>query len=360
MPKTYAVLTSGGDAPGMNAAIRAFAKICAGRGIRAVGVEHGYRGLMRGAFRELTREHHGELVSIQDIEHAGHLGGTLLGSARSERFRTQEGQVEALTHLATVDGLIVVGGNGSLTGAHALAARSQVPVVGVPASIDNDIGCTSTALGVDTALNTIVAACDRISDTARAHRRAFVVEVMGRQSGYLAMAASIASGADGVLMREQGRTESEIVDAVAGLVRRSFSDRRKQRVLVLKSEGVEMPCTRLVREVEARLADLEDVDIRATVLGHLVRGGNPSYQDRMIAGRLVFAALEAMERGITDQMVSWLPQQVAGGVATEDPAVQRFALSDVLEQTQALHDGTSAVTQWRVSRMRAVESTLAL
>lgn len=356
-----AVLTSGGDAPGMNAAIRTLAKLCAQRGVELVGVEDGYEGLMVGRFRALTLRSDGKLRSHPELDVLGNQGGTVLGSARSKRFRTPNGQADALAQLAGFAGLIVVGGNGSLTGAHALAQATEVRIVGIPASIDNDIGCTSTAIGVDTALNTIVEACDKIGDTARAHRRAFVLEVMGRHSGYLAMAGGIAAGADGILFREQGRSDAEIVRAVATLVTNGFTRTDKRRLLIVKSEGVEIPCTRLVREVQTLVEqEIGEVEVRGTVLGHLVRGGHPSYQDRMVAGRLAAAALDAVGRGLSDVMVSWLPQQVSGGEATDDPAVFRFSLDAVLSETAALLDGTSAVTQWRVKMLESVEAALAL
>jgi 6-phosphofructokinase 1 len=356
-----AVLTSGGDAPGMNAALRSIAKLCAARGVHVLGVESGYEGLMSGRFRQLTQpKPGGGLRCHPELDWVGNHGGTLLGSARSSRFLTQPGRQAAVEQLRSVDGLIVIGGNGSLTGAHRLAHECKTPVIGIPASIDNDIGCTSSAIGVDSALNTIVDACDRISDTARAHHRAFVVEVMGRQSGYLAMASGVAAGADGILFREQGRSNDEIVGAIEALIRRCFEVPDKRRVLIIKSEGVEIPCTRLVRDLAARLSDLAEIDVRATVLGHLVRGGNASYQDRMLAGRLAAQALAALATGLTDQMVAWLPQQVEGGIATDDPAVFRFELEQVLAETQALLDGTSAVTRWRVKMLESVESALAL
>ncbi len=359
--KTIAVLTSGGDAPGMNAAVRSVAKVAAAQGLRVLGVQNGYDGLMDGKFRELTLERGGILASHPELDLVGNHGGTVLGSARSARFRTPEGRAKALEHLAPMHGLIVIGGNGSLTGAHILAQETKLPIIGIPASIDNDVGCTSTAIGVDTALNTIVEACDKISDTARAHHRAFVVEVMGRQSGYLAMAGGVAAGADAILIREQGRNNDQIVDAMEGCIRRAFERPDKRRVLIIKSEGVEIPCTKLVREVQARLdTDLSKVDVRATVLGHLVRGGHPSYQDRMIGGRFAVAALGMIAQGQSDQMVSWLPQQVEGGQATSDPAVFSFPLDAVLRETEALLDGTSLVTQWRVKMLDALEGALAL
>lgn len=241
-----------------------------------------------------------------------------------------------------------------------------MPVVGVPASIDNDLGCTALAIGVDTALNTIVEAVDRIADTARAHRRAFVVEVMGRDCGYLAMAAAVAAGADGALFREQGRDEAEIVEAVTDAIAHAFTPpREKKRFLVLKSEGVRMPCTKLVREVEARLtprleaAGITGAGVRGVVLGHTVRGGRPSYQDRMIAGRLAFGAVGALERGLSDVMVAWNAPR-GGGEATVDPYVRTFPLAEVLAETEALLDGTSPVTERRVRMMQAIEGALGL
>jgi len=357
-----AVLTSGGDAPGMNACLRAMAKVAAARGVRLVGVLDGYDGLIDGTTRELTVDAPGTpggLAVARELDLAGNEGGTLLGSARCRRFLDPAHRATAVDRLRGLDGLVVIGGNGSLTGAHHLARECATPVVGVPASIDNDVGCTASALGVDTALNTILECCDRIADTARSHRRAFVVEVMGRQSGYLAMASAVAAGADGVLLPEHGRSEDDVVAAVAGMIRRSFArDGSRRRVLIVKAEGVEVPCTRLVRRVEEVNADL-GVETRATVLGHLVRGGRPSYQDRMIAGRLGLAAVDAVLAGVTDQMVAWMAP-VPGGVATGDPAVSRFPLADVLRETAALLDGTSPVTQWRLKTLASLEGALGL
>ena len=183
-----AVLTSGGDAPGMNAAIHTLVKAALARGHEVLGVSNGFEGLMAGR---------AVLLHPTDVDEVSRLGGTFLGSARAPGFREAPGRAEAIRRMREhgIEGLAVIGGNGSLAGAHALAAETSVPVVGVPASIDNDIGHTALAIGVDTAVNTIVEACDRIADTARAHRRAFVVEVMGRESGFLAMRAGVAAEA---------------------------------------------------------------------------------------------------------------------------------------------------------------------
>jgi 6-phosphofructokinase 1 len=362
MGKMVAVLTSGGDAPGMNTAIRAIAKIAAGAGVSVVGVERGYDGLIDGSFRELTRETPDGMATVEGTDLIGGIGGTVLGSARSKRFRTKEGRAEAASRLAEIDGLIVIGGNGSLTGAHLLATEHpSVRVVGIPASIDNDIGCTGLAIGVDTALNTIVEACDRISDTARAHRRAFIIEVMGRDCGYLAMASSIAAGADAVLFREQGRSDDDVVASVEKAILRGFAPGRdKKRILIIKSEGVKIPATLLARVLTQRLEPkLEGVEIRATVLGHLVRGGAPSYQDRAIAGRLAMASLDALMKGGSDEMVAWQPP-VGGGTDTRDAHVKRFPLSRVLEETESLLDGSSPITQRRVKLIEEVEGILGL
>ena len=220
--KKIGVLTSGGDAPGMNAAVRATTLIAAQAGVEVVGILRGYEGLLDRQFRALTRKIGDRLAPTQDVENGAQLGGSILGSARCKAFYEAAGRARGADALKELDGLVVIGGNGSLTGARALCVEHGAKIVGIPASIDNDIGCTSSAIGVDTALNTIVEACDRISDTARAHRRAFIVEVMGRQSGYLCMASAIAAGADAALFREDGRTPAELVKAVADVVRRGF------------------------------------------------------------------------------------------------------------------------------------------
>lgn len=359
-PRPLAILTSGGDAPGMNAAIRAMAVVAASRGVPVVGVEDGYTGLLEGRLRPLTvPDEDGTLGVDPELDFLGTVGGTVLGSARELRFLTAQGRAPAVETMAGLRGLVVVGGNGSLAGAHALAAECDVPIIGMPASIDHDVGCTGTSIGVDSALNSIVSACDSISDTARAHRRAFVIEVMGRDSGYLAMAAAVAAGAEAVLFREQGRDEEAIVTSLERAIRRAFAKRHKRRVLILKAEGVAIPCTRLVRAVQDRLGDDFGVDVRATVLGHLVRGGRPSFADRMVAGRLGLAAVGAVLSGQSDQMVAW-QGIVPGGMPTADSAVTLFTLSHVLEQSHALIDGTSPITQRRVKMMEKFEGVLGL
>src|SRR5262249_23022714 len=194
--KTIALLMSGGDSPGMNAALRAAAKTCAARGVRLLGVREGFEGLIDAQMVEVVP---GPCLLLGEtgLDVLGSQGGAVLGSARSARFREPAGRAQAAETLrsAGVDGLVVLGGNGSMTGAHVLPRERGVGVIGIRASIDNDIGCTAVSIGTDTALNPIVQACDRVDDPARAHRRSFVVEVMGRASGYLAMASAVAVGA---------------------------------------------------------------------------------------------------------------------------------------------------------------------
>ena len=360
--KTIAVLTSGGDSPGMNACLRAVAKVAAGRGTHVLGALEGYEGLMDDRFRDLTRPLPGGGVGTDlELDAAGGMGGTVIGSARSARFREKPGRDKALESLRArgVEGLIVIGGNGSLTGAHLFANETGFKVVGIPGSIDNDIGCTATCLGVDTALNTIVDACDKISDTARAHRRAFVVEVMGRDCGYLAMASSVAVAADAVLIREEGKSDEQLVAAVADVIRKGFS-RGKRRVLIIKSEGIAMPTTKLVRQTAELLEpELPNAEIRATVLGHVVRGGNPSYADRALGGRLGATAVAGLLEGATDEMVAWQSSN-QGGSPTLDPFVQRFKLDQVLTETTALIDGTSPIIKRRLKLMQVAADVLPL
>jgi 6-phosphofructokinase 1 len=338
----------------MNAAVRTVAKLAAARGHEAMAVRDGYSGLMAGTI---------EPLGVREVDGISRLGGTILGSARAPEFHDKEGRARALAAMDEhrVDGLIVIGGNGSLTGAHMLAQESDKHVVGVPASIDNDIGHTRTAIGVDTAVNTIVEACDRITDTATAHRRAFVVEVMGRDCGFLAMRAGIAAEADAILYAESGQSDDEIVERLRGIIRTSFSaERDKRRVLIIKSEGVRIPTVELCDRLRSHLdEDAPGVSLRETVLGHVVRGGRPSQTDRVVAQRLAFGATLAVEDGATDVMVGWEVPAEAGD-ATADPRVRRVALADVLSETARLLDGTSPVTQARVALLRQAEKVLSL
>jgi 6-phosphofructokinase 1 len=349
-----ALLTSGGDAPGMNAAIRAITKASIARGHRVSGILRGYEGLLAGDVRPLA---------LSDVDGISRHGGTILGSARSAEFPTPDGQARARDRVRAlgVDALVVIGGNGSLTGAHALATVDPpCTVVGLPASIDNDVGCTHLAIGVDTAVNTIVEACDRISDTATAHRRAFVVEVMGRRCGYLAMRAGVAADADAILFSEDAADEDATIARLRDLLRRSFApERGKRRVLIVKAEGVPIPTSRIVARLSEALAeDAPGIDVRETILGHVVRGGSPSALDRLIAQRLGTAAVVAAAEGRrTDVMLAW---EGGAGAATSDPSVREVPLADVLHETARMLDGSSEPTRRRIEMLRRAEKLLAL
>ena len=358
-----AVLTSGGDAPGMNAAVRAAARVGAEIGLDMVGVEDGYAGLIEGRVAPLD---------IRVMDEAARRGGTALGTARSKAFATPEGQAKARETIArnNLRGLLVIGGNGSLAGARTLtdvvnaASGAKLIVGGVPASIDNDLACTSMAIGVDTAMNTIVEACDRIFDTATAHKRTFIVEVMGRDCGYLAMTAGIAAGADAVLVREAGKDEGQIVDQVVRTMQRAYGPQpagasTKRRVLVIKSEGVQVESNRLKDLVEARVKTLiPDVDTRVTVLGHVVRGGTPTAFDRLLGARLANSALRAMVAGQSDFMAGWCGPGITRAACPWDPYVVLSPLDEVLAETAKLMRGDSDLARWRKRVFAEVEDIL--
>ena len=339
----------------MNAAIRTLAVVGAAQQHQVVGIRRGYEGLLAGDATTLT------LASVEGISR---FGGTMLGSARSSVFPTAAGQTQADAQIRALglDALVVIGGNGSLAGAHALAQRKACRILGLPASIDNDIGHSGMAIGVDTAVNTIVEACDRISDTARAHRRAFIVEVMGRHCGFLAMRAGIAAEADIILYGEDGNlSEDALVARITKVLKKSFApERNKKRVLIIKAEGVEVPTQRLVTRVQAFLdKEVAGVDVRETVLGHVVRGGQPSALDRLIAQRLGFAAMMACLKGAHDVMLGW---DVSGeaGQTTADSYVRMLPLAEVLAETARLLDGSSPVVQRRLRLLQQVQDMLAL
>jgi 6-phosphofructokinase 1 len=284
-----AVMTSGGDCPGMNAAIRAVVRTGLHYNVEVYGIRQGFAGLLSGDFHKLT-----------SFEVSGILqrGGTILQTARNEEFKTPGGQARALRVLNQheIEGLIIIGGDGSLRGAHALH-RQGFPVVGIPASIDNDIDGTSMSIGVDTALNTILESLDRIRDTASSHTRAFVIEVMGRNCGYLATIASILGGAEVVSVPEGELKMEEIAAALSDAYKRG-----KSHAIAVIAEGVTYKTTDLVEFLKAKT----DVgfDIRLTILGHIQRGGGPSAFDRLLATRMGVKALEALREGESGMMTA--------------------------------------------------------
>jgi len=272
MTKTIGVLTSGGDSPGMNPAIRAVVRTAAQQGCRVMGIYNGYDGIFDGNLEELGNR---SLASMIDR------GGTILQSSRCKRMYSPDGVDEARKRLTDlgIHGLVVIGGDGSLTGARELAKRGM-PVVGIPASIDNDLACTDMAIGVDTATNTIMQLVDRIRDTARSHRRCFLIEVMGRNSGYLALTTAISSGASVAVIPEYRYN----MDRIVAVLHRRFQESRDNSIVML-AEGVCGAETFMDRMKQAVPGGEFEQEIRITVLGHVQRGGIPTHFDRMLGAR---------------------------------------------------------------------------
>lgn len=287
--KKMAVFTSGGDAPGMNACIRAVARTALGKGIEILGIRRGYQGMIEGDFYPLLGH------SVSDIIHRG---GTILGSARSKAFRTSEGRQRAYEKLreSDIEGVIAIGGDGTFTGAHIFGNEYGMPMIGVPGTIDNDLWGTDFTIGYDTAINTAMQAIDRIKDTADAHDRAFFVEVMGRDAGFIAVRTAIATGAEAVLIPETPTNIDELY--------RSLEDNylhKQSASIIIVAEGDEAGNAFTIAEkVKQRMPHFE---MRVTVLGHIQRGGSPSCMDRVRASRLGIAAVQALIDGEKDIMV---------------------------------------------------------
>ncbi len=286
--KRIAVMTSGGDAPGMNPCVRAVVRYAHHFGIETLGIRRGYAGLVQGDFVHL---------GLRDVGDKLQEGGTFLKTARLREFAQEEVQLQAIQRLRDqeVEGLVVIGGDGSLTGALALH-RLGFPVVGVPASIDNDIEGTQATIGMDTALNTIVEAIDRLRDTASSHGRVLIVEVMGRNCGYLALMSGFSGGAEVIHIPEISLSLEEILQTVE----RAW-DRHKAHVIITVAEGAEHKATAIAKHLEAHHPEYE---CRATILGHVQRGGRPTHFDRFLASRMGAKAVDALREGQRGMMVA--------------------------------------------------------
>jgi 6-phosphofructokinase 1 len=282
--KKVGVLTSGGDSPGMNAAIRAVVRSCVFHNLECAGIYRGYEGLMEGDFEPLNARSVKNLISR---------GGTFLKSARSAKFRTKEGRLIAYNHLikANIDALVVIGGDGTFRGALDFGKEHKFPIIGIPGTIDNDINGTDYTIGYDTALNTVVEAIDKIRDTAHSHNRLFLVEVMGRDAGDIALSAGIGAGAEIILIPEQNLGKERLIESL----RRSKKSGKSSSIIVV-SEGdkVGKNIYQVADYIENTLTDYE---VRVTVLGHVQRGGAPSCRDRVFASRLGVNAIDALIRG---------------------------------------------------------------
>ena len=285
--KKIAVLTSGGDAPGMNAAVRAVTRTALGRGIAVYGVYRGYNGLINGDVQELN------LRSVSDIIHRG---GTALYSARSPEFCTEEGMNKAVNTCKKmgIDGLVVVGGDGSFRGAQDLC-RHGVPCIGVPGTIDNDIACCEHTIGYDTALNTCMDMIDKLRDTSQSHDRCSVVEVMGRHAGYLALNVGIAVGATSILVPEVPYDfERDIIERM-----KKMSATGKKHFIIIVAEGIGR-----VEELAERIEQETGVETRPTILGHVQRGGDPTVYDRVLASRMGNYAVDLLLAGKSNRVVT--------------------------------------------------------
>jgi len=292
--KTIGVLTSGGDAPGMNAAVRAVVRTALSKGIKVKGIERGYNGLLHNEMRDM------DLRSVSEIIHRG---GTVLYTARCLEFLTKEGQEQGAQCCRDngIDALVVIGGDGSFKGARALA-NLGIPCIGIPGTIDNDIACSEYTIGYDTAMNTAVEMVDKLRDTTQSHDRCSVVEVMGRHAGYIALNVGIATGAIATLIPERPYDlERDILD------RMSFTQKTgKKHFIIVKAEGVPGTAQDLANEIQARTG----IDSRATVLGHVQRGGAPTLRDRVTASQMGYQAVYLLERGIFNRVVAVSADQI--------------------------------------------------
>ncbi|MAP80884.1 MAG: 6-phosphofructokinase [Aequorivita sp.] len=297
-PKKIAVLTSGGDAPGMNAAIRAVVRACAYYNLDCVGIYRGFQGLIEGDFKTLD---------ARSVKHIINRGGTFLKSARSKEFMTTEGRKKAFHHLKSndVDALVVIGGDGTFAGASIFYGEFNFPVVGIPGTIDNDINGTDFTIGYDSALNTAVEAIDKIRDTANSHNRLFLVEVMGRDAGDIALNAGIGAGAEEILIPEQNLGRERLLESLS---RSKKSGKSSSIVVISEGDQIGKNIFGLADYIKENLTEYE---VRVTVLGHIQRGGAPSCYDRVLASRLGVGAVDALLKGENNVMIGLIHNKVS-------------------------------------------------
>ena len=278
--KCIGLLTSGGDAPGMNAAIRSVTRAAIFNGIKVKAIYRGYKGLITGEIKEFQ---------TQDVSNIIQHGGTILKSARCAEFKTVEGRRQAYENMQKegIDALVVVGGDGTFTGARIFAQEYNVPIVGLPGTIDNDLYGTDSTIGYDTALNTIIDAVDKIRDTASSHERLFFIEVMGRDAGFLALNSALASGAEAAIIPER---ETK-VDQLEDLIKNGFRKSKNSSIVIVAESEITGGANGLAERVRK---EHPDYDVRVTILGHIQRGGSPTAYDRILASRMGVAAVDAL------------------------------------------------------------------
>lgn len=295
--KKIGVLTSGGDAPGMNAAIRAVVRTCAYHNIECAGIYRGYQGMIEGDFKEMGPR------SVNNIINKG---GTILKSARSKEFMTEEGRKKAYENLKKhgIDALVVIGGNGSFTGGLLFNKEFGFPIIGIPGTIDNDIYGTSHTLGYDTALNTVVEVIDKIRDTASSHNRLFFIEVMGRDAGHIALNAGIGAGAEEILIPEEDMGLERLLDS---LRKSKASGKSSSIVVIAEGDRIGKNAFELKDYVEE---NMPEYDVRVSILGHMQRGGSPSCFDRVLASRLGVKAVESLLEGKSNYMAGLIKDEI--------------------------------------------------
>lgn len=307
--KTIGVLTSGGDAPGMNAAIRAVARCAISYGMKVMGVQRGYKGLLNGEISELR---------ARDVSDIIQRGGTVLQTARCKEFTTPEGVQRAadMARLYGMDALVVIGGDGSFKGARDLA-NIGLPIIGIPGTIDNDIGCSDYTLGYDTAMNTAMEAIDKIRDTATSHERCNIIEVMGRNAGYIAMNVAVVSGAEDLIIPEK---EYDMDDIVRKII--DGKNRGKKHHIIVVAEGVGKSM-----EMAKMIEQKTGVETRATILGYMQRGGSPTVRDRLMASRMGFRAIELINQEVYNRII-----------VTQNGAVTDIEINEALDMKKTIDE----------------------
>lgn len=286
--KNIAVLTSGGDSPGMNACIRAIVRSANQKGIQVYGIQYGYKGLINNDFN---------ILAPYEVGNTIHIGGTILKSARSDEFKTKKGRNKAYNNLQlnNIDGLIVLGGDGSLTGAKIFVEEFNFKVIGIPCTIDNDIYGTDYSIGFSTARETVVNAIDKIRDTASSHERIFIVEVMGRESGFLALESGVASGAELILIPENKNSMQEVIHNI-----KEINDKKKS-VIIVYAEGCNFGT---LNELSKNIKNnIKDSNVRVSILGHIQRGGIPSSSDRILGSVLGYESINKITEGVSNKMI---------------------------------------------------------
>lgn len=320
--KRIAVLTSGGDAPGMNACVRAVVKAGLSKGLDVFGIEDGYQGLIEGRLKRMT---------YADVNNIIQIGGTVLGTARSEEFRTDLGRKKAIAELNKhqIEGLVLIGGDGTFAGGSVLCSEMDIKIIGIPGTIDNDIAGTDHTIGYDTCLNTVVEAIDKIRDTASSHHRVFFVEVMGRNAGFIALNAAIASGAESVLIPEEHTDIEKLVVDIKN------QNKGKRSSIIIVAEGDDGGGAKEIMDKAAPY--LEEYSLRHSVLGHIQRGGSPSAFDRILATRMGAFSVDLLLNGESNQMIGCKGEELV---------------------TQNIQDGLNADTGLNLSKLDLLRAML--